>query len=111
MLEIPDDDIEEGRMRNYVVSGAQVLVARASGVVYAMGGKCKHLGCTLAQGRLEGTTVICPCHGSTWDLTSGKLIEAVTKWPKIVRGPIGLFMKDEPSYKVEVTDGTIRVNV
>ncbi len=45
--------------------GDAVLV-RAGGAVAAVSSRCPHLGCRI--GRLDGTTLVCPCHGSRFGL-------------------------------------------
>lgn len=41
------------------------------GTFYGFGDTCTHMGCSLAEGDLEQTTVTCPCHGSQFDVTTG----------------------------------------
>ena len=68
------DDVPEGEMRAYQVGGEDVAVANVDGTLYAFGDVCTHAQCSLAEGDLEGTTVICPCHGSEFDVTSGEVL-------------------------------------
>jgi len=42
--------------------GVNVLLARVGGAVFAVSGKCAHMACPLSMGKLEGYTVVCPCH-------------------------------------------------
>ena len=109
-LELRASDIEEGSLNEHELDGHLVLVTRIGGVVHAIGGRCRHLGCHLARGTLDGTIVTCPCHGSRFDVITGKLVEAVTKWPKALRGPVSLAVGDEPVYRVEEEGETIRVS-
>jgi nitrite reductase/ring-hydroxylating ferredoxin subunit len=39
------------------------------------------MGCSLGEGKLEGTTVTCPCHGSQFDVTSGAVIRGPAHQP------------------------------
>jgi nitrite reductase/ring-hydroxylating ferredoxin subunit len=48
----------------------RVSVARAGGKLYAFDDLCKHEGCPLSSGLLTGTTLMCQCHGSQYDITS-----------------------------------------
>lgn len=52
-----------------------VLVAKVSGVAYAIEDSCAHAGASLAQGARQGDRVACPMHGYLFDLRSGKLVE------------------------------------
>ncbi len=60
-----------------------ILLANAGGKLFAVTDKCPHLGCSLAKGQLDGTVVTCPCHGSTFDVTTGSLINWIANWPGI----------------------------
>lgn len=110
VLEIPAADIREGTMHEYEVDGHLAFVTRIDGAVHAIGGRCRHLGCHLAKGSLEGTVVTCPCHGSRYDAVTGKLVDAVTKWPGIVQGAASLIIADEPVFAVEADDDVVRIS-
>jgi nitrite reductase/ring-hydroxylating ferredoxin subunit len=64
-------DVVAGTMHVFDVAGTKVSVANANGHFYAFDDTCTHLGCSLGKGKLEDTTVTCPCHGSQFDVTSG----------------------------------------
>ena len=72
-------DVAAGQMRVFDLAGTKVNVANAGGHLYAFDDTCTHTGCSLAMGKLEGTTVTCACHGSQFDVTSGA----------VLRGPAG----------------------
>jgi nitrite reductase/ring-hydroxylating ferredoxin subunit len=74
-------DVAAGQMRAFDVAGTKVDVANADGHLYAVEDTCTHRGCSLASGRLEGTTVTCPCHGSQFDVTSGAVIRGPAARP------------------------------
>ena len=74
-------DIAPGTMQVFTISGTKVAVANADGHLYAFDDTCTHLGCSLAKGKLEGTTVTCPCHGSQFDVTTGAVIRGPAKQP------------------------------
>ena len=74
-------DVIAGQMRVFDVAGTKVTVANANGHLYAFDDTCTHLGCSLAEGKLEGTTVTCPCHGSQFDVTSGAVIRGPATRP------------------------------
>jgi nitrite reductase/ring-hydroxylating ferredoxin subunit len=61
-------------MRAFDVQGTKIAVANVAGTFYAFGDTCTHMQCSLAEGDLEETTVICPCHGSEFDVTSGDVL-------------------------------------
>src|SRR5215210_3064008 len=75
------DDLKEGEMRVFDVRGTQIAVANVAGKFYAFGDTCTHRQCSLAEGDLEETTVICPCHGSEFDVTSGEVLRGPAREP------------------------------
>ncbi|MEU9334829.1 Rieske (2Fe-2S) protein [Streptomyces sp. NPDC048290] len=51
-----------------------VVVSRgADGAVKAYGSVCTHAGCAI--NKLEGTTLVCPCHGSEFDARTGEVLQ------------------------------------
>ena len=74
-------DVVQGQMRVFDLEGTKVNVASAGGNLYAFDDTCTHAGCSLATGKLNGTTVTCPCHGSQFDVTSGAVIRGPAKRP------------------------------
>ena len=75
------DDLKEGEMRAFDVGGTTIAVANVAGAFHAFGDTCTHLQCSLAEGDLEETTVICPCHGSEFDVTSGEVLRGPAREP------------------------------
>jgi nitrite reductase/ring-hydroxylating ferredoxin subunit/uncharacterized membrane protein len=73
----------EGQMRKVEAGGMNILLARVNGEVYALGDTCSHWGCSLSEGRLENTSVVCHCHGSQFDLRSGAVINGPASAPEI----------------------------
>jgi nitrite reductase/ring-hydroxylating ferredoxin subunit len=88
----------DGEMKQVKVAGTRIAIANVAGTFYAFGDTCTHMGCSLSEGDLEETTVTCPCHGSRFDVTSGE----------VRRGPARM---PEPSYRVEVRDGALWIEV
>ncbi len=74
-------DVAEGQMRAFEVSGTKVTVAAAAGALYAFDDTCTHMGCSLAMGSLDGTTVTCRCHGSQFDVTTGTVLRGPASRP------------------------------
>ena len=75
-------EIAPGQMRVFEVEGTKVTVANVNGKFYAIDNTCTHMGCSLANGELDGTTVTCPCHGSQFDVTSGAVIRGPASRPE-----------------------------
>ena len=72
------NDLTEGTMKKYQIQGTEILIARIEGIYYATQNKCPHFGGDLSKGKLEGTIVTCPRHGSQFNLTDG----SVVRWLK-----------------------------
>ena len=74
-------DVVTNEMRVFDVAGVKVSIASVLGHLYAFDDTCTHKGCSLAQGKLDGTTVTCPCHGSQFDVTSGAVLRGPAQRP------------------------------
>ena len=74
-------DIAAGEMRVFEVEGTNVNVASVGGQLHAFDDTCTHKACSLAKGKLDGTTVTCPCHGSQFDVTSGAVLRGPAQQP------------------------------
>lgn len=98
-------DIPAGRMKGVKIGSEDILIANVGGKYYAIAGLCTHRLGVLADGKLEGSTVTCPRHGSTFDITSGKS----TGGPKVLgfRGKTS----DEPMFEVKVEGSDIFVKI
>lgn len=90
------DDLKEGDTRAFDVRGTKIAVANVAGTFYAFGDTCTHMQCSLAGGDLEETTVICPCHGSEFDVTNGEVLRGPA------REPVG-------AYEVRAEGGNLEV--
>ncbi len=93
LAEVPD-----GEMRAYDLPIGRVALAHVENELFAFGDECTHEGCSLAEGELgtQEDSVVCPCHGSEFDLRTGEPLE----------GPAG---DPVPVLGVRVVDGWIEV--
>lgn len=74
-------DIPDGEIRTFEVGGVPVAVANAGGSLYAFHDDCSHQHCPLSDGDLEGDRVVCPCHGSAFDLRTGDVLNPPAATP------------------------------
>ncbi|WP_288818582.1 Rieske (2Fe-2S) protein [uncultured Micrococcus sp.] len=67
-------ELPVGESTSVEVDGRTLLMHRVSeGEVVAFSNSCTHQGCAVAVGEREGqTTFACPCHGSHFDVETGK---------------------------------------
>ncbi|HVN81060.1 MAG TPA: non-heme iron oxygenase ferredoxin subunit [Terriglobia bacterium] len=80
------------------VKGQPIAIFNVGGNYYAIGDTCTHRGGPLSQGVIEGSTVTCPWHGATFDITTGKVLT-----PPAPQG-VG-------SYKVVVEGNDIKIEI
>jgi nitrite reductase (NADH) small subunit len=64
-------DVPDGTMAEAIVSGRAIAIARVGEAVYALANECPHAGGPLGDGTLDGTSVTCPFHGWSFDVTNG----------------------------------------
>lgn len=64
-------DLRPGSGLEAVVDGRTIALFQVDGVVHAIANTCVHRGGPLAQGALDGYTVLCPWHAWGYDLRSG----------------------------------------
>lgn len=67
-------DLGDGTKKKALIQGQEILIARVEDKYYAVGNRCPHLGGDLSAGKLEGTIITCPRHGSQFDLRDGKAV-------------------------------------
>jgi len=79
------------------VGGKSILIVNLDGKFYAIGNKCTHLGCKLSDGKIDGETIICHCHGSVFDIKNGKVLKGPAKTP-------------ETTYKIKIDGNDIMVD-
>ncbi len=65
-------DVPEGTKKKFEVGGTTILIVKYEGNYYAMSNKCPHMGGSLVDGNLDGKIIVCPKHGSKFDVTTGK---------------------------------------
>ena len=80
------------------IKGNDILIVNLNGNYYAIGNICTHRGCKLSDGKINGESVECPCHGSVFEIITGKVLKGPAK-------------KAEMSYKVKVDNEQILVDV
>ena len=91
-----EDDVTDAAVSGVTVDGVDVVLARVDGQICAIAGTCTHLGGPLARGERQVNAIVCPWHGSRFDLCSGEAIN----------GPA---VYAEPGYDVKVEHGRVSV--
>jgi len=70
----PVQDAPDGTLRRVELDGHPVCLACVEGGWVAFDDTCSHARCSLAGGDLDGAVVVCPCHGSEFDVRSGQVL-------------------------------------
>jgi len=99
---LPADELEEGRPRKVEIWDAverahiPVALVRQRGRIFAMGARCSHMGGPLDEGWLLKGGLVCPWHGSRYDLETGQPLDGPSTCP-------------QPLYDVRVRNGIIDI--
>jgi len=92
------NDAKPNSMMGVTINDQKILLANVNGNYYALSNVCMHRGCQLSKGKLQGETVVCPCHGSTYELKTGNFVKGPTKKP-------------QPVYELKVENNDIMINL
>ncbi|MFD3420376.1 Rieske (2Fe-2S) protein [Streptomyces decoyicus] len=83
---VPSEPVELGAAAEVPVGGARlyredrlVVSQPAKGTFKCFSAKCTHAGCVLAE--VEKEEGNCPCHGSRFDVTTGKVLQGPATEP------------------------------
>jgi len=105
------DELKDGTMKMVRIAGREILLARVGDKYYATDSRCPHMKGDLSQGKLEGTVVTCPRHGSQFDISNGRVVRwlkggLMSKVGKALKMSKGLTV-----YTVKLEDGRVLVEV
>jgi 3-phenylpropionate/trans-cinnamate dioxygenase ferredoxin subunit len=92
------DEIPAGQMKGIKKDDKNILVINVKGKYYAINARCTHAGGDLSKGKLDGSIVTCPRHGSKFDVTTGKAVGSPAK-------------QDEPGYQVKIQGNSVLVDL
>jgi len=90
------EEISEGTAKAFAVDAREIAVARTNGTLYAFDDICTHRGCNLSMGEIEDTAIVCDCHGSTFSMVSGEVLEGPAT------EPIGTYPVREENGVIEI---------
>jgi nitrite reductase/ring-hydroxylating ferredoxin subunit len=87
-----------GKLVGVELGGESVVVARSeeTGEVCAIAATCSHLGGPLDKGERDGDSVVCPWHGSRFDLCTGEVHGGPAVYP-------------QPRYEARVRAGKVEI--
>jgi 3-phenylpropionate/trans-cinnamate dioxygenase ferredoxin component len=67
-------DVPPGTVRQVEVAGHRVALANVDGQFYAVDDTCTHEEASLSDGGLSGEILVCPRHGSRFNVKTGRVL-------------------------------------
>ena len=99
------DSLKDGDKIKVTPNDKALLITRVQGTYYAMDNRCPHMGGSLSEGRLEGDTIVCPRHGTVFNVKTGH----VAQNGRIAFIP--LKVGDVKTYPVKIENGDLMVGL
>ena len=78
------DDLSPGDLLLVDLDGDRVVLANSDGQIYALAELCTHAECPLSEGELDGEEMVCPCHGSRFNVKTGEVLSLPANEPLAV---------------------------
>jgi 3-phenylpropionate/trans-cinnamate dioxygenase ferredoxin subunit len=105
------EELKSGTMKKVFAEEHEILLAMVGDKYYATDNQCPHMKGDLSQGKLEGTIVTCPLHGSQFYISDGQVV----RWLKggLMSKLSSALKMSKPLrvYGVRVEDGKVLVEV
>ena len=79
---LAESDLPAGESRRAHYNETPLLVVRRGDRLFAFVETCAHLGGPLAEGTLDGDTIVCPWHSSRFALESGAVVDGPSAFPQ-----------------------------
>ena len=99
------NEISNGEMKSFVIKDKEILIVNVHGEFFAIDNRCSHMGGNLSEGTLEDDIIICPRHGSRFNVRNGEVVMG----PKILI--FKLDTKNLRVYEIEVREKDIMIEV
>lgn len=94
---LPSSALPEGQLVRAELDGKKILLVRRASRIMAINETCAHMGGPLSEGQLcSDDSVVCPWHGSRFDLNTGLVINGPSAFP-------------QPRYEAREYNGMIEV--
>lgn len=93
---LPVASLPEQKPHRVEVDGVGLVLCRARNEVSAVGEFCPHLGAPMSDGWVERGRIVCPWHGSRFDVETGD----------VLRGPSAAKL---PCYQTQLVNGVVEV--
>ncbi len=103
------EELKSGTMKAVIAEGREILLARVGDNYYATDNRCPHMKGDLSRGKLEGTVITCPLHGSQFDIGNGQVVRWLKGGLTSKIGKALKLSKNLTVYNVKVEDGKVLV--
>lgn len=70
-----ENELKDGEKKKITFENKVLLLAKLNGMFYAIDNKCPHMGGSLYDGVLEEANIVCPRHGTAFDVRSGEVVK------------------------------------
>lgn len=91
-----ESDVSDGKPALASHEGLHLVVLKRGQQVWALSDRCTHRGGPLHEGDLDGTCIVCPWHGSAFEMSDGT----------VKRGPATI---PQPAFEARLRDGAVEV--
>jgi 3-phenylpropionate/trans-cinnamate dioxygenase ferredoxin component len=98
-------DFAEGTKKKITWEGKDILLTNIRNSFYAIDNTCTHMGGSLYDGKLVNNQVICPRHGSIFDVTTGKVVQSGKLFFMNVK------VRDLRSYPVKIEGNDLLIGI
>lgn len=103
------EELKSGTMKTVIAEGHEILLVRVGDKYYVTDNRCPHMKGDLSQGKLEGTVVTCPVHGSQFDISNGQVVRWLKGGLMSKLGSALKMSKTLTVYNIKVEDGKVLV--
>jgi len=103
------EELKSGTMKKVFAEGHEILLARVGDKYYATDNRCPHMKGDLSQGKLEGTIITCPRHGSQFYVSDGGVVRWLKGGLMSKLGSVLKMSKPLRAYNVKVEGGKVLV--
>jgi nitrite reductase/ring-hydroxylating ferredoxin subunit/uncharacterized membrane protein len=79
---LAESDLEENKPTRAMLNGVRILLVRRGERLFAMAETCSHFSGPLAEGKLEGDSIVCPLHNSRFALDDGRVLDGPAVHPQ-----------------------------
>ena len=79
---LADSDLPDNQPTRAVHDNVPILLVRRGGRLFAMAETCSHFSGPLSEGKLEGDSIVCPWHNSTFALEDGRVLNGPAVHPQ-----------------------------